>query len=146
MNIQILSDIHLEFEGFEIDYAGSDVVVLAGDIHIGDKGVKWALESIKEIPIIYVLGNHEYYRQTHPKLIRKLKELTSSTNVYILENEYIEIDSVKFYGCTLWTDFELFGDPRIAGFECQQKMTDFKKIKKRTGIFKITQLGCNANE
>ncbi len=140
MNIQILSDIHLEFEEFEIDYSNSDVVVLAGDIHIGDKGVKWALEAIKDIPVVYVLGNHEYYRQAYPKLSRKLKELVTGTNVFLLENDHIELETIHFFGCTLWTDFELLGDPRVAGYECQQKMTDFKKIKKEPNYSKIRSL------
>ena len=29
----------------------------------------------------------------------------------------------------LWTDFELFGDPRIAGYHATQNMTDYKKIR-----------------
>ena len=39
------------------------------------------------------------------------------------------MDGVTFLGCTLWTDFELFGDPHIAGYEATQKMTDYKKIR-----------------
>jgi Icc-related predicted phosphoesterase len=140
MNIQILSDIHLEFEDFEIDYSNSDVVVLAGDIHLADKGIKWAVDTITDIPVIYVLGNHEYYNQAYPKIIRKIKKLIQGTNIQVLENDCIEIESVKFYGCTLWTDFELFGNPRVAGYECQQKMTDFKKIRKEPKYSKIRSL------
>jgi hypothetical protein len=39
----------------------ADVLVLAGDVHLGDKGLSWALEAIpKDLPVIYVLGNHEF--------------------------------------------------------------------------------------
>ena len=47
----------------------------------------------------------------------------------MLEKDVVNINGVNFLGCTLWTDFELLGDPRITGFECQQIMTDFKKIR-----------------
>jgi len=34
----------------------------------------------------------------------------------------------------------LFGDPRIAGYECQQVMTDYKKIRKTPGYSKMRSL------
>lgn len=140
MKIQILSDIHIEFESFEIDFSDADVVVLAGDIHIGDKGIKWAIENIPDIPVIYVLGNHEYYKQVYPKLIRKLRPLCQGTNVHLLENDSIVIESVEFFGCTLWTDFELLENPRVAGYECQQVMTDFKKIRIEPNYSKLRSI------
>ena len=129
MKIQLYSDLHIEFEAFKPKTDDADVLVFAGDIEIGLKGVKW-LESLNtNKPMIYVLGNHEYYKQTYPKLITKLKEGISKSSIYLLENEAVIIDNVTFHGCTLWTNYELFGDPRIAGYECQQVMTDFKKIR-----------------
>ena len=129
MLLHILSDIHIEFEPFEPPTTEADVVVLAGDIHVGTKGLEWAKDNFKDEHVIYVLGNHEYYGQALPKLTNKLKELSRGTNIHILENDKLEIDGVVFLGCTLWTDFKLFGDPRIAGYEASQKMTDFKKIR-----------------
>lgn len=137
MNIQILSDIHLEFEDFEIDVSNADVLVLAGDIHIGDKGLQWALDNVRQIPVIYVLGNHEYYKHVYPKLTHKLRVLSQNTNIHLLEDDFVQIDNVTFYGSTLWTDFELYGDPRIAGYQCQQVMTDFKKIRKEPSYSKL---------
>lgn len=124
-----MSDLHLEYQDFNPDCINADVVVLAGDIHTGDNGVKWALKNIKEKPVIYVLGNHEYYQSTYPTLIQTLKDLTQDTHVFILENDHIRIHDVNFYGCTLWTDFRLFGDPSTAGYACQQELADFGKIK-----------------
>ena len=129
MIIQVLSDLHIEFDDYELEITNSDVVVLAGDIHVKDKGVSWAIENIKDKPVLYVLGNHEFYGKAYPKLLNSLKDMTTGTNIQILEKDKVTIDGVNFLGCTLWTDFELFGDPRIAGFECQQVMTDFKKIR-----------------
>jgi predicted phosphodiesterase len=33
MKIQILSDLHLEFEYQEFDFTGADILILAGDIY-----------------------------------------------------------------------------------------------------------------
>jgi hypothetical protein len=39
------------------------------------------------------------------------------------------VGDVVFLGCTLWTDFELFGNPKVAGYHATQTMTDYKKIR-----------------
>jgi hypothetical protein len=45
MRLHILSDLHLEFGGLEIDAPVADVIVLAGDIGIGVRGLGWARKS-----------------------------------------------------------------------------------------------------
>ncbi len=129
MKIHILSDLHLEFGPFELPDVGADVIVLAGDIHLGDKGLLWVIEKIPSTPVIYVLGNHEYYGKAYPKLLDRLKELSQGTNVHILENDEVTINDVRFLGCTLWTDFELFGNSIYAGYEALSNMTDYRKIR-----------------
>jgi Icc-related predicted phosphoesterase len=129
MKVQVLSDLHIEFEEFDIEHNDSDVVILAGDIHVKEKGVLWALENIKDKPVLYILGNHEFYGKAYPKLVTSLKEIAEGTNVKVLEKDTVTLDGVNFMGCTLWTDFELFGDSRLSGYQCQQVMTDFKKIR-----------------
>ncbi len=129
MRLHVLSDIHVEFEGFNAPATDADVVILAGDIHVGRSGLDWALQQFPDKPVLYVLGNHEYYGQAIPRHTEKLRELASGTNVHVLEQESLTLDGVTFLGCTLWTDFELFGDPRIAGFEATRQMTDYKKIR-----------------
>lgn len=139
MKIQILSDLHVEFENYDYPITEADVVVLAGDIHATDKGVTWAKENIK-VPVIYVLGNHEYYKKSHPKFIGEIKDTAKNSNVHVLENDYIKINGVNFLGCTLWTDFELFGDARNSGYECQQIMTDYKKIRRSPSYSKLRSI------
>ena len=57
MKIQVLSDLHIEFEKYEYHDIGADLVVLAGDIDVKGKGVDWAIHNIPK-PVIYVPGNH----------------------------------------------------------------------------------------
>jgi len=140
MKIQLFSDLHIEFEDLSILCEDADVVVFAGDIHLGTKGVEWIKRQNINCPIIYVLGNHEYYKQSHPGLIQKVSDAVQNSNIHFLENKSITIDKVCFHGATLWTDFELFGDPRLAGYECQQVMTDFKKIRKEPSYSKLRSI------
>ncbi|MFB2967684.1 metallophosphoesterase [Aerosakkonema sp. BLCC-F183] len=129
MKLHILSDLHIEFESFTPLVNNADVIILAGDIHVGKKGVDWAKHYFPYLPVIYVLGNHEYYGKAFPKHIDDLKKAVEGTNIHILENDSLIINDIKFLGCTLWTDFSLFGDPKIAGYEATQIMTDYRKIR-----------------
>jgi len=127
LKIHILSDLHLEFAPFKPPTTKADIVVLAGDIHLGQKGLAWAKQSFPDKTVIYVLGNHEYYGNAIPKLTNKVRE--ASSHVHILENERLDIEGFTFLGCTLWTDFKLFGDPRLAGYHAQTMMNDYHKIR-----------------
>lgn len=129
MKLHILSDLHIEFEMFEPPPTESDAVILAGDIHVGKKGIDWAKANFPDKPVIYILGNHEYYGRAFPKHIDDLKQLAEGTNIQILEQDRLVIDGVTFLGCTLWTDFKLFGEPRIAGYQATQTMTDYRRIR-----------------
>ena len=137
MRIQIASDLHNEFGISELDFSNVDLLILAGDINLGKKGLLWIKEQVRNIPVIYVLGNHEYYKHAYPKLLDQLKEATINTNIHILEKNSITIDDITFHGTTLWTNFELFGDPKIAGMEAQPKMTDYKHIRRHPEYIKL---------
>jgi Icc-related predicted phosphoesterase len=129
MKLQILSDLHIELAPCEFQRTDADVVILAGDIHLGQSGFKWALENITDQKVIYVLGNHEFYYEATPQLIRKLKQLSEGTHVYVLENNAVTIQGVRFLGCTLWSDFQLLGDMDVAIASAQLNSTDFQQIR-----------------
>lgn len=87
----------------------ADMTVLAGDIGVGLQGIEWALKAFAR-PVIYVMGNHEFYGQrTMPELWKAARKKVAGTHLHLLENEAVEIDGVRFLGCTLWTDFCLHG-------------------------------------
>lgn len=79
MKIQIISDIHLEFGIREFDFSKADLLILAGDVSIGMAGFTWIAERVKNIPVLYVLGNHEYYKNSYPKLLHKIKKAAEGT-------------------------------------------------------------------
>ncbi|WP_294347295.1 metallophosphoesterase [uncultured Sphingobacterium sp.] len=128
MKIHIVSDLHREFGYNDFNLNVADVLVLAGDTDIGVKGIGWLKSLSLDIPIIYVLGNHEYYKGAYPKTLYKIKDAANNSNIHVLENESLEIDHVCFHGCTLWTDFSLMGNPAVYGSLCQSRMNDYKKI------------------
>ena len=140
MRIRIFSDLHLEFEAFSPPKLEVDVVVLAGDIDVGVGAVAWAQAQFADSAVVYVLGNHEYYRQAVPRHLSKLKALAATSNVHVLENESLAIGDVVFLGCTLWTDFELFGNAAIAGHHATQRMSDYHKIRVHPGYRKLRSI------
>lgn len=130
MKIQIISDIYQEFGFNQFSFDNADIVVFAGDINLGEKGMSWMVKEKSNKPVIYVLGNHEYYKGSYLKTLLKIKEVVKGTNIHVLENESIEIDGITFHGATLWTDFSLFGNPIKYGIICQEKMNDYMKIRR----------------
>ncbi len=128
MRLLVLSDLHLEFAPYALASTEADVIVLAGDIHVGVQGIQWAQDVFRYTPVVYVAGNHEYYRQSYSDHLDKMREAARGTNVRFLENDAIEIDGVVFLGCTLWTDFKLFGDSRTAMHEAEAQMNDYRLI------------------
>ena len=129
MRLHVLSDLHLEFEPFTPPTVEADVVILAGDVSTGRNGLKWALKTFPDRPVVYVLGNHEFYGQKLQKLIKELQELADGTNVHLLENGSFRIGDVVFLGATLWTDFALNGNPVVSEVVAQTSMNDYRRIR-----------------
>jgi predicted phosphodiesterase len=133
MKIHLLADLHLEFAPVDIPETNADVVVLAGDINIGVRGIEWALYHFPTRPVIYVLGNHEFYRHDMWELRRTINHMAEGTNVRVLENTVVEIDGFSFLGCTLWTDFSLRGNAEHAMANAERLMNDFRLISNGPG-------------
>lgn len=60
MKISVLSDLHIEFKPFEPVVPDADLVVLAGEIHTRERGVK-STDQAFPCEVLYILGNHEFY-------------------------------------------------------------------------------------
>lgn len=70
MNALVISDLHLEFSTIDLDISDADIVVLAGDIHLGARALPWIQQQCADIPVIYVPGNHEFYRGEYSRVLR----------------------------------------------------------------------------
>jgi predicted phosphohydrolase len=136
MQVQVLSDIHFEhhldgghsFVG-SLDPEGVDVLVLAGDIGIKrggslHRGLSLLAQRYGEVPIVMVLGNHEYYHTCKQDLLRHLEAIKRDIpTLTILENDTVTLKGQRFVGCTLW-----FPDS-TANKEHEWWLPDFKCIQ-----------------
>ncbi len=137
MKIQIISDLHQEFGISDLNFENADLVILAGDTNLGTRGVEWVKKYIPGKPVIYILGNHEYYKGTYPKTLHKIIDASKDSNVTVLENNRIEFNGIRFHGTTLWTDFSMFGSAVEYGIICQAKMNDYKQIRRDPSYSKL---------
>jgi Icc-related predicted phosphoesterase len=113
LTIGFVSDLHVEFHADggrtlaeEIDPEGLDVLVLAGDIAVG-QGIGPALDLFcRRFPaadIVYVLGNHEHYGTA-----RAVVEAATAgarernANLHVLDGDVVEIRGQRFLGGSLW--------------------------------------------
>jgi predicted phosphodiesterase len=130
MKINILSDLHLGFGGMDWPVNDADVVVLAGDISRPREAAEWAMRFDK--PVVYVMGNHEFYGSSLAGALDEMKRLCEGTRVHLLDDSAVVLDGVRFLGSTLWTDFGLFGpgERRSAAMsEAQRLLRDFSRIR-----------------
>jgi Icc-related predicted phosphoesterase len=144
MKMQIVSDLHLEFAPIEINNAGSDILILAGDICVveyfnaSDNSPKKAYANIalaffeatcpKFDTVIYILGNHEHYNGRFDKTMLTLKHhLGHIPNLHIMNNEVLVLEDICFFGTTLWTDFNR--NDIGAKVSVQNSLNDYHVVK-----------------
>lgn len=129
MKLHVLSDLHLGFRDFEPPETDADVLVLAGDIDVGMRGMEAAKTYARGRPVLYVAGNHEFYGEALPRHLRKLEAAAEGSTVRFMEDREVAIDGVRLLGCTLWTDFELLGNQRLAAEVSRSIMNDYQRIR-----------------
>lgn len=135
MKIAVYSDLHNEFSPFEPPELDVDLVVLAGDISVRGRGVKWANDTF-DCPVIYVCGNHEYYGGHLDRTLTKMKQ-AAAEHVRVLDNESLIVGDVRFLVATAWTDFTSTGNYRLAMSLCWERMNDFSQIRHGEGYSRL---------
>ena len=132
MKLHILSDLHLEFSNFLPPKTDADLIMLAGDIGKGASGIYWSRNAFPSKPILYVPGNHEFYGSQRLETMSLLNITAKQNRVHLLDDGELVMtqDRVRFLGCTLWTDFCLFGQvtQKMAMMEGQRGLNDFRVI------------------
>lgn len=127
MKLKIYSDLHNEFARFNPPPSDADVVILAGDIDLKSRGVRWANETF-QCPVIYVCGNHEHYGGHIDHTLRKMQK-AAFPHVHVLENEVLILDQTRFLVTTGWTDYTSTGDVGAATRTAWEWMNDFLVIR-----------------
>jgi Icc-related predicted phosphoesterase len=137
VRVAFASDLHLEFNP-SITLTGiskADVLVLAGDVGIHPDHLSFLVRRLRLLfsgPILFVLGNHEYYGGVFQDRLQEYREAaTALGGVHVLEMDTFRMDGVRFLGTTLWTDF---AEMRQAG-SCRAGMADFRLIRSKMGSF-----------
>jgi predicted phosphodiesterase len=129
VKLHILNDLHTEFEDFAPPLTDADVVILAGDIGVGPEGLYWAERRFPDRHVIYVPGNHEFYRHDIA-LVAELKACAPQ-HIHVLDDDAVVVGGVRFLGSILWTDFALFGEAQrsLAMQVARRRVTDFSLIR-----------------
>ena len=139
MKINYMSDLHMEWDKdhslIVSNEMGADVLILGGDITIKND-VGW-IERVSKFykHVIYIMGNHEYYRGKLPEVCLLSKEHFNNTNVHVLEKDSVELEGKRFHGATLWTDGNNNEKTirRIDG-----ALNDFRIIRTNSGVDRFT--------
>ncbi|MBO9170020.1 metallophosphoesterase [Rhizobium sp. L245/93] len=150
MRLWIISDLHLEFEWFNVPHPppDADVCICAGDIL--NKGIvpsiRWIAENLpRELPVILVAGNHEFYRSVFEDSLKDARlEAARYPNIHFLEDDEVEIGEVRFLGASLWTDFGLYGDTHPAMEAARDGLNDYRMIQMRKDPFERLHPGHTA--
>lgn len=147
MKLLILSDLHAEFETFEVAKdLNYDVAVLAGDIVApGRVAARWLRNPARfgNKPILQIAGNHEYYESVLDQELLEMRRQAKAHDIQFLDCTEVVIAGVRFLGCTLWTDFRLrIDNPGLAGqpvrllsdrdrsmTECSRYLADYSAIR-----------------
>lgn len=128
-NFQVMSDLHLEFykdNGKELIKSfpvKSEILVLAGDITIFPKSfdtLKYFTDKYEHV--IYVLGNHEYYKSSLESSQDYIDKLNSISNLHVLKRNTVKINDITFHGATLWFK------ESIDCFNLSYRFNDFNQI------------------
>jgi predicted phosphodiesterase len=134
MKLHLLSDLHMEISPYSIQVLDADVVLLAGDIAEGIKGLEWAASFLEltDAHIIYIAGNHEFYHLEINETRQKMVDFCQQhTRLHYLENDEWIFGDVRFLAATLWTNYQSIApESRRTSLRLSElSLTDFRLIQ-----------------
>lgn len=145
MKIQICSDLHLEFEKHREWFKKNplvpkgDILIIAGDTNYLEQDYA-ELDFINKVSsqfdkVFLIPGNHEYYGGYDISTALKPSYKEIKDNVFMVNNQIINVDNVTFIFSTMWSRIE-HNIPVILKW-----MVDFKQIRFKEDLFTVDQ--CN---
>lgn len=135
MKVQIFSDLHADVAQPRpiMVVPEVDAVIVAGDVCEGAERGFIRLRRIvpMQIPIVAVLGNHEFYRRCWSEEVAQARAAAPHYGVHLLENDVVTLGGGRFIGASLWTDYALFGMHNLpqAMLAAGDGLNDHKRIK-----------------
>lgn len=123
VRFQLISDIHGRFNRVKWD-ENADVILCAGDV---SENVVEGMKFLKQAPapVIFIPGNHEFYKGNYQDRIDYLKEECEKSEGFITyaDNEVLYLDNTRVISSTLWSNFNNFDPLLVASSE--NKMNDY---------------------
>lgn len=132
LRFQLISDIHGRFNRVKWDEE-ADLVLCAGDVSENVvEGMKFLKTS--PAPVIFIPGNHEFYKGNYLEKLDFLKESCEKSNGHITfaDNEVFYIEDTRIISSTMWSNFNNF-DPLLVSAS-EHRINDYNYIK-TTGFF-----------
>lgn len=153
MWLRIASDTHLEFHNpdtiddrtiFPEDTRDSrTTLILAGDIVLASKLHEYRKFfrglSSRFRWVLYVPGNHEYYKNTIAGMSENIMAVLSEPGmekIVFLDNVALDLGGVVVFGATLWTDMDK-NNPLVFN-EARECMPEFRGLTRREDGEKFT--------
>jgi UDP-2,3-diacylglucosamine pyrophosphatase LpxH len=150
MKIQIVNDVHLEFQENYPPFLlrGGDRLFIAGDLLVADFCRKERTDKLARKPlkafqkfiheecakynqVYYIMGNHEHYYGIFDYTAETLREFLVGTNVTLLDKEWVKLaEGWSLFGGTLWTNYN--NRDWFAMHAARDMMNDHTIIKKIT--------------
>lgn len=139
-----MSDLHLESQDARWELPHGDVLIIAGDLchaRCLDRGRndKYSVDQRDRVMrlidsalrnfahVLLVPGNHDHYDGVFDETVGTLK--LHLPGVTVLDNEHVEIEGMRFFGTTLWSDFEGRNTASMDGV--RRRMGEFFFVKVR---------------
>ncbi len=137
MKILVVSDIHAEHHNFTCPDTDADLVVLAGDNHVGKAIIPWIEQTFPNKRVLFIAGNHEFYKRNITYHVPYLIE-HQTEQITFLDRDVVTIDGVRFVGTTGWTDYRVFGNRERVAADIGDQLNDFRRIRYSNKYHKLT--------
>lgn len=144
MRCYYLSDLHLESQDFPWPLPNGDVLVVAGDLcHARcldpTRTDRYSIEQRSRVTrfvdaalasfahVLLVAGNHDHYDGVFDETADLFRRCLPGVSV--LDDAHIDIGGVRFFGTTLWSDFD--GRNPEAMHAVRRRMGEYFFVKRR---------------
>jgi Icc-related predicted phosphoesterase len=145
MRCHYLSDLHVESQSFQTALPKGDVLIIAGDLcharcldparidrySVEQRGrvMRVIDEAVRKFAhVLLIAGNHEHYDGVFDDTADLLRR--NLPGVTVLDNQVIDIEGVRFFGGTLWTDLSDQTEAEITAL--RKGMGEYFFVKTRT--------------
>jgi len=137
MRLWFLSDLHYHSSWpFEAPAVApdADVLIIAGDAteELSRRAIPWVAETFSGygLPVLYVPGNHDFYRCNLSYEVGKAQLIAEHHGVHLLATgRSVVIGGTRIIGATMWTDFDLGQYGYHAELVAGRSMNDYRYIR-----------------